>query len=131
MANDHLAVMKALDWSRTKPDSRLLLAHACDAVAEALLEEQIKIGHAELLCRPPCTRSGGHSVEDHREELFRRADQGTPAGVDSGTFRLHALTPRNAGAAFTTQARMPICSRQALGRLAARTRSAGTGKPSS
>lgn len=79
MANDHAAVMKALDWSRTKLDSRLLLSHACDAVADALLEEQIKIGHAELLCRLPAAEQPGilakiieqgYSVEKTRERLL-------------------------------------------------------------
>jgi len=59
MANDHQAVMKALDWSRTKLDSRLLLAHACEEVADALLEDKIKIGHAELLCRLPAADQAG------------------------------------------------------------------------
>lgn len=79
MANDHAAVMKALDWSRTKLDSRLLLSHACDAVADALLEDQIKIGHAELLCRLPAAEQPGilakiieqgYSVEKTRERLL-------------------------------------------------------------
>lgn len=79
MANDHQAVMKALDWSRTKLDSRLLLAHACDAVNEALLEDQIEIGHAELLCRLPGDDQGavlakiiekGYTVKQTRERLL-------------------------------------------------------------
>ncbi|MBG6289824.1 PRTRC system ParB family protein [Pseudomonas nitroreducens] len=78
-ANDHAAVMKALGWSRTMLDSRILLSHACDAVAEALLEDQIKIGHAELLCRLPAADQPailsriiekGYSVVDTRDRLL-------------------------------------------------------------
>lgn len=49
--NDHAEVMKLLGWSRTRLDSRIMLSRACPEVAEALLQGQIKIGHAELLCR--------------------------------------------------------------------------------
>ena len=92
MANDHLAVMKALDWSRTKLDSRLLLAHACDAVADALLEEQIKIGHAELLCRLPAPDQAGilskiieknYSVEQTRARLLELTRDVSTARFDT------------------------------------------------
>lgn len=79
LANDHEAVMKELGWSRTKLDSRILLSHACDAVADALIQGQIKIGHAELLCRLPDTDqpavldaviSKNYSVADTRDRLL-------------------------------------------------------------
>lgn len=78
-ANDHAAVMKALGWSRTLLDSRILLSRACDAVADALLEDQIKIGHAELLCRLPDIDQPailsriiekGYSVTETRDRLL-------------------------------------------------------------
>lgn len=50
LKHDHAEVCRILDWSRTKLDSRILLTHACPEVAEALLQGQIKLGHAELLC---------------------------------------------------------------------------------
>lgn len=92
MANDHMAVMKALDWSRTKLDSRLLLAHACDAVADALLEEQIKIGHAELLCGLPATDQAvilakiiekNYSVEHTRARLLELTRDVSTARFDT------------------------------------------------
>ncbi|WP_412763310.1 PRTRC system ParB family protein (plasmid) [Pseudomonas aeruginosa] len=49
--NDHAEVMKLLGWSRTRLDSRIMLSRACPEVRDALLQGQIKIGHAELLCR--------------------------------------------------------------------------------
>ncbi|HCF2446926.1 TPA: PRTRC system ParB family protein [Pseudomonas aeruginosa] len=51
--NDHDAVCKALGWSITKLRSRILLSHCNVDVAEALAQEQIKIGHAELLATTP------------------------------------------------------------------------------
>lgn len=78
-ANDHEAVMKDLGWSRTKLDSRILLSHACDAVADALINDQIKLGHAELLCRLPADDqepvlqaiiSKNYSVTDTRDRLL-------------------------------------------------------------
>ncbi|MBB3105260.1 ParB/RepB/Spo0J family partition protein [Azomonas macrocytogenes] len=79
IANDHAAVMNALNWSRTKLDSRILLSHACHEVADALLHEQIKIGHAELLCRLPADTQRpvlariiemGYSVTETRDRLL-------------------------------------------------------------
>jgi len=78
-ANDHEAVMKDLGWSRTKLDSRILLSHASDAVADALINDQIKLGHAELLCRLPADDqepvlqaiiSKNYSVTDTRDRLL-------------------------------------------------------------
>lgn len=51
--NDHEAVCKALGWSMTKLRSRILLSHCNVDVADALAQEQIKIGHAELLATTP------------------------------------------------------------------------------
>ena len=51
--NDHDAVCRALGWSITKLRSRILLSHCNVDVAEALAQEQIKIGHAELLATTP------------------------------------------------------------------------------
>lgn len=48
--NDQIEVMRILGWSQTKLNSRVLLTHACAEVEDALLQGQIKIGHAELLC---------------------------------------------------------------------------------
>lgn len=48
--NDQDEVMRILGWSQTKLNSRVLLTHACAEVEDALLQGQIKIGHAELLC---------------------------------------------------------------------------------
>lgn len=58
--NDHAEVCKALGWSRTKLDSRVLLSKCCDEVAEALVQGHIKLGHAELLA--PLTHSDQRHV---------------------------------------------------------------------
>lgn len=47
--NDHAEVCRVLGWSRTKLDSRVLLSKCCDEVADALLQGDLKLGHAELL----------------------------------------------------------------------------------
>lgn len=47
--NDHAEVCRTLGWNRAKLDSRVLLSKCCDEVAEALVQGEIKIGHAELL----------------------------------------------------------------------------------
>lgn len=48
-ANDHDEVCRTLGWKRQHLDSRVLLSKCCPAVAEALVQGNIKIGHAELL----------------------------------------------------------------------------------
>lgn len=53
MNNDHEEVCKQLGWSRTKLNSRILLSHCNLDVAEALVQKQIVIGHAELLASVP------------------------------------------------------------------------------
>ncbi|HHH9441212.1 TPA: PRTRC system ParB family protein [Pseudomonas aeruginosa] len=77
--NDHAEVMKLLGWSRTRLDGRILLSRACAEVEEALLQGQIKIGHAELLCRleeqdqaPILARiiEQNLTVKDTQERLF-------------------------------------------------------------
>lgn len=86
-ANDHEEVMRLLGWSRTKLNARILLTHASEAVAQALLAGQIKLGHAELLC--PLGHADqdmvvakiveqGMSIAEARERLLkltRRLDQ--------------------------------------------------------
>ena len=47
--NDHSEVCRMLGWSRKLLDSRVLLSKCCDEVATALVNGQIKLGHAELL----------------------------------------------------------------------------------
>lgn len=49
MGNDHAEVCRALGWSRTKLDARILLTHCCEEVGNALVQGDIKFGHAELL----------------------------------------------------------------------------------
>lgn len=85
--NDHEEVMRLLGWSRTKLNARILLTHASEAVAQALVAGQIKLGHAELLC--PLGHADqnmvvakiveqGMSIAEARERLLkltRRLDQ--------------------------------------------------------
>lgn len=47
--NDHDEVCRALGWGRSKLDARVLLSKCCSSVAEALVQGDIKLGHAELL----------------------------------------------------------------------------------
>jgi PRTRC genetic system ParB family protein len=47
--NNHEEACRTLGWSRTKLDARILLSKCCDDVAEALVQGDIKLGHAELL----------------------------------------------------------------------------------
>lgn len=76
--NDHDEVCRSLGWSRVKLDSRILLSKCSDFVAEALVQGQIKIGHAELLApmteddqRMVCTRiiEAKMSVADTKKRL--------------------------------------------------------------
>lgn len=46
---DKDAVCKLLGWSRSKLDGRIQLTHCINAVAEALVNDDIAIGHAQLL----------------------------------------------------------------------------------
>ncbi|MEE6438332.1 MULTISPECIES: PRTRC system ParB family protein [Pseudomonas] len=47
--NNHDEACLILGWNRQKLDSRILLSKCCDEVAEALVQGEIKLGHAELL----------------------------------------------------------------------------------
>lgn len=47
--NDHAEVCLIMGWPRAKLDARVLLSKCCDEVAEALVQGEIKLGHAELL----------------------------------------------------------------------------------
>ncbi|ULQ48400.1 PRTRC system ParB family protein (plasmid) [Flagellatimonas centrodinii] len=49
---------QALDWSRSKLRSRLLLLHASESVLDALMTGEIKLGHAELLASLPSDMQG-------------------------------------------------------------------------
>lgn len=50
---DRDAAASELGWTRAKLDHRLQLLHATEAVRDALIEDRIKIGHAELLSTLP------------------------------------------------------------------------------
>lgn len=47
--NNHDEACLVLGWPRHKLDARVLLSKCCDDVAEALVQGDIKLGHAELL----------------------------------------------------------------------------------
>ena len=53
---DQAAAARALGWTPAKLTHRLLLLHATDAVMDALMREQIAVGHAELLASLPPER---------------------------------------------------------------------------
>lgn len=46
---DHDEAARRLGWSRAVLDKRLALMNCCEAVRDALIEQQIKLGHAELI----------------------------------------------------------------------------------
>lgn len=50
LKNDTEEAMRILGWSKRKLDSRILLTHATDEVNQALCDNLIQLGHAELLC---------------------------------------------------------------------------------
>ena len=50
---DHEAAAKALGWSASKLKHRVQLLHASEAVMAALVNEDIHVGHAELLASLP------------------------------------------------------------------------------
>ncbi len=92
MGNDHEAVCKALDWSRTKLNSRILLSHCNEDVAEALVQDRIKIGHAELLAGVAQDKQSsilekiierGMSVIEARDRLFALSRDLTKAKFDT------------------------------------------------
>jgi len=90
--NDHDEVMRLLGWSRTKLNARILLTHASEAVAQALVAGQIKLGHAELLC--PL----GHADQDM--VVAKIVEQGM--SIAEARERLLKLTRRLDHAAFDT-----------------------------
>lgn len=51
--NDHDEVCRVLDWSRAKLTSRVLLTHVIEPVQAALVQNDLKIGHVELLAGLP------------------------------------------------------------------------------
>jgi len=91
-ANDHEEVMRLLGWSRTKLNARILLTHASEAVAQALVAGQIKLGHAELLC--PL----GHA--DQNRVVAKIVEQGM--SIAEARERLLKLTRRLDHATFDT-----------------------------
>lgn len=90
--NDHDEVMRLLGWSRTKLNSRVLLTQASDAVAQALLQGQIKLGHAELLC----------PLEHADQDMILSKIVESGMGVTEARDRLMKLTRRLENAAFDT-----------------------------
>jgi len=46
---DKGVVCKILGWSRSKLDGRIQLTHCVDSVAQALCDEEVAIGHAQIL----------------------------------------------------------------------------------
>lgn len=47
--HDKAEVCKILGWSASKLSARILLTHCVDAVAQSLCDEEISLGHAQLL----------------------------------------------------------------------------------
>lgn len=78
LKNDHEEVMRVLDWSRTKLNSRIMLTHVTDSVQDALVQGDLKIGHVELLAGVPKVNQDkiaakivaeGYSVAETKERL--------------------------------------------------------------
>lgn len=90
--NDFVEVGKITGWSRTKLESRVLLSKCCDDVAEALVQGQIKLGHAELLA--PMTEA------DQREICARIIERNLT--VVQTRERLAQMTPVISTARFDT-----------------------------
>jgi PRTRC genetic system ParB family protein len=76
--NDHDEVMKVLDWSRTKLNSRIMLTHVTEFVQNALVQKELKIGHVELLASVPKNQQdriaariieSGYTVTETKEKL--------------------------------------------------------------
>lgn len=92
--NDHDEVCRILGWSRPKLDGRVLLSKCCDEVAAALVEKQIKIGHAELLAP---------MVEDEQRVICKAIIK-RQMTVQATRERLAQLTPLISSARFDTTA---------------------------
>lgn len=82
--NDHDEVMRVLDWSRTKLNSRIMLTHVTEMVQDALVQGDLKIGHVELLAGIPKKEHDriagkiieeGYSVQETKEKLAKGTSQ--------------------------------------------------------
>lgn len=89
--NDHAEVMKVLGWSRTRLNSRIMLTHVTEAVQNALVQGDLKIGHVELLAGVPKDKQDkiaeriieqNYSVVVTREKLARATRQLAKACFD-------------------------------------------------
>jgi PRTRC genetic system ParB family protein len=90
--NDHDEVMRLLGWNRSKLSARILLTHASGAVEKALLDGQIKLGHAELLC----------PLEHNDQDMVLAKIIEGNVGVTEARDRLIKLTRRLDQAVFDT-----------------------------
>lgn len=65
---DKDTVCKMLGWSRSKLDGRIQLTHCIDLVAQALCDEEIAIGHAQLLSglRPDSQKGALEAIKRDR-----------------------------------------------------------------
>lgn len=122
--NNHEEACRTLGWSRTKLDARILLSKCCDDVAEALVQGDIKLGHAELLApmthddqRLICSRivERKMTVAATRERLIQL----------SGVIAHAPSIQPPAKAASTTARSSVICSAPRWVKLSARTALAG------
>jgi len=61
-------VCKKMGWSRAKLDGRIQLTHCIDSVSQALCDEEIAIGHAQLLSglRPDSQQGALAAVQDQK-----------------------------------------------------------------
>lgn len=90
---DKTEVCRILGWSAKKLDSRILITHAVDKVAQALVDEVISLGHAELLCglREEKQEAGlaliikeGLTISATQERIAKAAVQLSNAIFDTG-----------------------------------------------
>lgn len=89
---NHEDARKQLGWSRSKLDNRLLLSHCIDEVSKALIDGEIKIGHAEIMA--------SLSAENQRHVLKRVLDDGMT--VEQTRERMKQITPALRHACFDT-----------------------------
>lgn len=80
---NHEDARKELGWSRSKLDTRLLLSHCIDDVSKAMIDGEIKIGHAEIMA--------SLSNENQKHVLKRILDEGM--SVDEARQRMKSITP--------------------------------------
>lgn len=83
----------ALDWSRSKLRSRLLLLHASEPVLDALMTGEIKLGHAELLASLPA---------DTQEKVLTKVLAGGVT-IDVLKSQMGAFTQQLSSAIFDTR----------------------------